>query len=475
MAKKNGFSIANGNLNYKLKISFYLMSIIPLLVCAYLVSNYIMPKVGLPVDILFSIGISILIAVIGFFVIKEVFDRVISITTQAKMIAAGDLEHEVKVTHPDEVGDLGSVLNQLTQRIRNNMDELKNYSEKSTEINIEIQKRVLVLSSLLQISSLISQSADLDDILKVVVEKSRLLANSDAAYLFMREENKDNYYMKVADGVNAQTLIKLSISSQDAVFAKVIKTNMLLVLDKDNSLPDNQMVKFQDEFRLKNTVAMPIFLKGKVIAILGIGNNREAFSYGKDDMGLLDILAKQIAIAIENDILMVRIGKLEIKDLLTGLYNDSFIRTRLQEEITRAITYHRPCAFIIFNIDGFQAFRQSFGSLQAESTLKKISSLIRDSISDIDRAGRTADNEFSLILPERNKRQAYDIAEEIRKKIEFSFSEETDIKKRLTISGGVSENPLDGITTEELSAKARELLTLAKSKGKGQVLAFTAN
>jgi diguanylate cyclase (GGDEF)-like protein len=125
------------------------------------------------------------------------------------------------------------------------------------------------------------------------------------------------------------------------------------------------------------------------------------------------------------------------------------------------------------DIDNFQDFRQAFGSLQAEVTLKKISSLIRNSVTEIDRVARTGDNEFSIILPERNKRQAQKIAEDIRGKLEFAFKEEQNVNKRLTLSGGVSENPLDGITSEELVNKAKELLNLAKAQGKNRILGFT--
>jgi GGDEF domain-containing protein len=73
------------------------------------------------------------------------------------------------------------------------------------------------------------------------------------------------------------------------------------------------------------------------------------------------------------------------------------------------------------------------------------------------------------VLPERNKRQGQFIVEEVRKKIEFAFSEEQDPKKRLTVSGGVSENPLDGVTAEELMEKAGKALTQAKSLGKNHI------
>lgn len=465
-------TIASYSLKRKLKISFALMSILPLLVAAYLVSNYILPQVGLKVDIVASILISIFIAVIGFFVIKEVFDRIVSVSTDAKLIAAGDISRKLEIEHADEVGDLGEALNQLTQRIRSNMDELKNYSEKTTEINLEIQKRVIVLSSLLQVSSLISQGAKLEDILKLTTDKSRLLANSDVAYLLFREEKQETFCMKAADGVNSSYLLKITVEPKEDLFNKIINTNKPLILDKQNVLPENLTIAFYEKFRLKNTLALPVYLRGRVMAILGIGNTRESFLYRKDDIELLDIFSKQIAIAVENDILMHRVEKLEIKDALTGLYNDAFIRNRLGEEIKRAITYQRPCAFILMNLDNFKRYHENFGSLQAESTLKRIAALIRDSVTEIDRVGRIGDDEFAVILPEKNKRKAQEIAEEIRKKIEFVFSEEQDANKRITVSGGVSENPLDGIDAETLVTTAKELVSFAKKQGKNRIAGF---
>jgi diguanylate cyclase (GGDEF)-like protein len=350
------------------------------------------------------------------------------------------------------------------------MDDLKVYSEKTKEINIETQQRVMMLSGLLQISSLISLGARLDDIIKVIAEKARLLANSDAAYLLFREENQENFYMKTADGMNIQQLLKINVDPKDDLFGKVIRTNKALVLDTDNSPSELLTNAFYEKFGLKNTLALPVYLMGRVMAILGIGNVRESFVFNKEDLELLDIFAKQISIALENNLLMHRVETLEIKDALTGLYNEGFVRNRLQEEIKRAIAYQRPCSFVIMNIDNFQKYRQEFGTLQAEAILKRVSIIIRDSVTEIDRVGRTGGNEFAIVLPEKNKRKAQDLAEDIRKKIEFTFMEERDASKRLTISGGVSENPLDGITAEELVNKARELVELAKKQGKNRII-----
>lgn len=473
MAKKiDRFSLNSRTIKQKLIVAFQLMSILPFLVCVYLVSNYILPKFGLKIDIVASLAVSIFVAVVGLLVIKEVFDRLASMAKEAKVIASGDISRKLEVAHNDEVGDLGNVLNQLTNRIRGHMDELKQYSQKTTEINLEIQQKIIVLSNLLQVSSLISQGAKLEDILKIAVERSRLLANSETVFLLFKEENKESFCVKAADGAGADYLMKVNVGVKEDIYNKAFNLNKLLILDKQNLLENNLAADFFAKFQVKNCLSMPIFLRGRVKAVLGIANSRDNFLYTKDDIELLDIFSKQIAIAIENDILARRIEKLETKDTLTGLYNRNFIASRLQEEIKRAITYQRPCAFVIFDIDNFKNYREKFGLISAEVTLKKIAVLLSGSVTEVDRVGRTDDDEFSLILPEKNKRQGKEVAEEIRKKIQLALPSDQDGSKIITLSAGVAENPLDGVEAEQLIDKAKELLKKAKTEGRNKVVAF---
>lgn len=470
--KIDRLSLSSRSLKHKMIIAFQLMSILPLLISFYLVSNYILPKFGLKLDIIATVVSSIFVALVGLLVIKEVFDRISSVSCEAKLIAAGDINRQLHVEHGDEVGELSNVLNQLTQRIRNNMDELKNYSEKTSAINLEIQKKVMVLSSLMQISALISEGSRLDDILKVVVQKSRSLANSDAAFLLFRDEPQGVFYMKVSDGLNMDYLSSVKIAPKEELYQKGFNLNRPLVLDRQSSLSgQNLTLAFYEKFRLKNSLTMPVFLKDKIKAVLGIGSSRESFVYSKDDIELLDIFSKQISIAIENDLLSRKVEKLEVKDALTGLYNEPYIRCRLQEEIKRAISYQRPCALIIFDIDNFKRYYESFGLIAAEEALKKIALVFKDSVTEIDRVGRIGDDEFAVVLPERNKRQAQEIAEQMRRKVEFSYSEEPQ-NRRIAVSAGVSENPLDGVEVAQLIAKAKDLLAQAKESGRNRVAAF---
>lgn len=458
MVKRN-MSLFSQRLNYRLKIAFYLMSVLPLLVCIYLVSQYIVPNFGInKLDILVFLTVSIIMVISGFFIMKEIFRRIINISSEAKRIASGDLFREVEETCEDEIGDLGKVLNHLTNRIRSNMDELKGYGEKTTEINVDIQKQVMTLSILLQISSLISQGNKLEEIFKFVVEKLRFLTADDTAFLFVYDENKETLLMKVFNSADPEGLSDLKLGYYDEFITRLLKAKKVLILDKNHPVSANIKELVNTKLKVKNMLAALVLFKDRPLALLGIGNSKEDFSYSNISIELLDIMAKQVAIAFENDILVDQVGKLEVKDALTGLYNEKFIRSFLEEEIKRAITYHRPCAFILVSVDGFQEYRQKFGALETEAVLKNVASLIKDSIVDVDRLARFEEDRFAIALPESNKRRALEVAEEIRKKIEANFIKDKDTNKRITVSCGVSENPLDGDTAEMLISKVKTLL-----------------
>lgn len=419
------------------------------------------------------IFIALVIAVLGFFIVKEMIDPVIEISSDARIIANGNFEHRVKLARDDEIGDLGYSLNQLTHRIKDNMEELRNYSEKTKEINLEINKRVLVLSSLLQISNLISQNADLNEILEVSVGKSMQVGDSNLGFLLLHDETQDEFVMKSVHGPKSVEIAnrgigRFKVKTGEGFLGRLLQSSKIFALDKASG-HSKDAEEFRQSFSIINVLVAPIFVRDNIIGLLGMGNDKIDFSYSKSDEELIEIFARQIAIAIENDFLTRKVGKLEIRDTLTGLFNETYIRERLDDEIKRAIKFQRPCAFILLGLDNFKEFREAFGGISAEAILKKVAVILSGSIGDIDKAARFSDREFALVLPEKNKRQCLEIAEEIRKKIEFVSSEEKDERSRLTITGAVTENPIDGISAKELITKAQDILEKAMSQGKNRI------
>ena len=169
-----------------------------------------------------------------------------------------------------------------------------------------------------------------------------------------------------------------------------------------------------------------------------------------------------------------KIEKLSLKDRLTGLHNATYIRERLNEEIHRAIHYQRPCAFAYLTINGFNDYVMKYGLEASEGALKSVAKFLEKHLSEFDRAARINKDDFTIIFPDKNKKSTIQIAENIIKDaVTFSFGVRiTGEDPHPTICIGISENPIDGVTADELYMKARDRMRTARQKGPNTIEAF---
>jgi len=473
--KENMFkrlSLVPAGMRYKLMIVFCLMSIIPLLICVYIASNFVFPFMKEAMgNISLVVGITLFIAILGYVVARRMIEPIIDMALEAKLIAGGDFERSIEVSEEGEVGDLALSLNSMSDKIRQNLSELKDYGEKTREINAEINKKVMVLSGLLQVGNLISAGSDLESILDILVEKVSLLDGSNPAAIMIIDKEKDSLISYSSINVEDSDAITMPASMQHGIFARFRAEPKDIIIDNRIEKPDSAIDSFRQLYKLKNVVISPIMVRGNLEGAILLGNHEDNFNYKEDDIELLHVFAKQAAIAIENDHLIRKTEELEVKDELTQLFNNKYITDRLEEEIKRGILYQRPCSFILFNIDDFKQFCEKKGRMAGESVLKKIGKLIASELSPVDKAARFSDDEFCLVLPERSKKEAKEIAEDIKKKISELkvLSSGDEAERNVTVSAGLSENPIDGVSAKELISKAQDLLSQAKATGKNRV------
>ena len=465
-----------GGMREKLVVAFSLTSVLPLLVLAYVVANYVLPRLQTRWDLYLVVGLTAGITLLGFLVIRGLVLPVIKLSQRAQAIAAGYLVPEMEVRTPDEIGALGVALNQITQKVHENVAQLKVCGEETRQLNLEINRRILTLSDLLQVSNLVSQSAGVEEVLTFILEKLTQLEEAQLNCLLELDEKENSFIVRAASGMNqAQAQVQMLLHSQWVApgFKKILKERQVFVIDhRSTHSQEQEMLK--QLFGMTNAVCQPLTLTGGKGGILICANQKEGFTFGEDALELFKIFAKLAAISIENDLLLKRAKTLEITDELTGLYNEKYMRNRLEEEIRRAIRYHRPCSLVLLNLDSFRELQDLCGGLASEGILRQVADPLKPQVSEVDRVGRIGLDEFMMVLPERNKREAIELAEGIRRRIEsdsFANGGMSSLPRPLTISAGISENPLDGSTSEELLIKATDALKLAKVQGKNRVVA----
>jgi len=164
--------------------------------------------------------------------------------------------------------------------------------------------------------------------------------------------------------------------------------------------------------------------------------------------------------------------ELATKDGLTDIYNYRYFKDTLNKEIERARRNKSQFTLIMFDIDYFKNYNDTYGHLAGDEVLRTIAGLIKRNIRSIDTAARYGGEEFALIFPNTDKNAGKIVAKKLKDLVDnCRFNQDnTRPNGKISISIGVSTFPYNGATGEELIECADRRLYIAKANGKNQVI-----
>ncbi|MCJ7568590.1 MAG: diguanylate cyclase [Anaerolineales bacterium] len=119
----------------------------------------------------------------------------------------------------------------------------------------------------------------------------------------------------------------------------------------------------------------------------------------------------------ENKRLFEEIQRLAVTDSLTGLYNRHKLQDSLATEVERAKRYNRPLSIIMIDMDKLKVINDTYGHAAGDEALKLVAKSIQHSIRKVDLGTRFGGDEFIVLLPEADHKEAASVAKRIRKAI----------------------------------------------------------
>lgn len=161
------------------------------------------------------------------------------------------------------------------------------------------------------------------------------------------------------------------------------------------------------------------------------------------------------------------VARATTKDSLTRLYIRDVFDTILKKEIAEA-RRNKSCTLclLMLDIDDFKLINDTFGHIQGDRVLERVSETISNCTREMDWAARYGGEEFAVIMPQTGKDEAFNVAERIRKSIEKLRFEEFSI----TISIGLCQFSKNINSPEKLIQNTDDALYQAKTEGKNRVV-----
>ncbi|HKP90388.1 MAG TPA: diguanylate cyclase [Thermoleophilaceae bacterium] len=198
---------------------------------------------------------------------------------------------------------------------------------------------------------------------------------------------------------------------------------------------------------------------------------RHGLPFSDEEQDLLEYLAGQAVVSIENASLHEAIERQATTDELTGLANVRAFLSILGRELERSRRFDSPLALLMIDIDDFKLVNDTYGHQQGDQVLAQVAGVLRDLSRDLDAPARYGGEEMAVILPQTDADGAARLAERMRAGIEALQVPRTGTSGHLSVTAsfGVASVPESATDGSDLIAAADEALYRAKRGGKNRV------
>ncbi len=155
-------------------------------------------------------------------------------------------------------------------------------------------------------------------------------------------------------------------------------------------------------------------------------------------------------------------------DALTDLFNFRFFNETIDLEMERTRRGTQPLSMILLDIDHFKKFNDQWGHEVGNHALVHVANLIKVAVRKLDFACRFGGEEFVVLLPNTDLRQAVNVAERLRDMI-ANTPVKVAGRSPLTITASLGVDQFTSMHSETSETFIRRVdLWLYKAKGNGR-------
>jgi diguanylate cyclase (GGDEF)-like protein len=202
---------------------------------------------------------------------------------------------------------------------------------------------------------------------------------------------------------------------------------------------------------------------GFFVGLLAVAG-RSAARLDSDKSSLLDRLAEQAHMVLENSRLAERVKHLQTRDAVTGLLTREAVLAMLRSEYERAARYEEGLSVLLVGIDRLADIAAMHGAVAADAVRRECARLLTDFLRTMDVVARYGNDEFLAFLPHTLLDEAGKTAERVRTQVEARAFRSGSRELKATASIGFAGFPGPN-SSEEMLRAADEALGRAREAG----------
>jgi diguanylate cyclase (GGDEF)-like protein len=370
--------------------------------------------------------------------------------------------------------------NDCEERIRRLEQDLEQGRAREKLLSDLLEKKLNEIYTHYHVSRTIGSHLDLREMLRQVTDIIKKDLPVDRISVYLLDEKEEKLDLIYSDGLDAREAITLARG--EGTPGRIVDSGEHVQLH-DLSLFYETFDDFihvpGEKKRGGSYIGITLKARNTSIGVIGM-DTPEKYGLTVEHMDFMAILSHQIAAGVEKARLFEKIQQLSQLDDLTGLYNRRVFQEKLLQEIGRRDRTKKPLSLLMLDIDHFKTFNDTYGHQAGDAVLKQLARVLKAQCrcATIDVCCRYGGEEFAVILPELEPRNAEKAAERLRRAVEkttFKLSADQP-EGRVTVSIGVAGT--DGeqdISPEKLIKQADEALYLSKRNGRNRVSRASEN
>jgi diguanylate cyclase (GGDEF)-like protein len=311
----------------------------------------------------------------------------------------------------------------------------------------------------------VATAADLDAAVRAVLNAGLTELGAASGAVFLADPDRPGLQLAAAEGLDPDAATALAEEAQDPAhpFA-VTATTRVASFDREAVAADGSTV---------TTSYVPLVASvGGVETTLGsLGLSWPASrTTTENDRAMLSALAALAAIAADRARLASTAAersewfeRMAHTDPLTGIANERTVGRVLELELARAGRQGSEVSLALFDIDDFRSANEREGRDVGDDILRRVASVLAESVRLVDTVGRIGGDEFVLVAPGSAGAM-------VARRVQEGIAALPVVAGRsVSVSAGVARFPVDGADAQSLIEAATQALTRARDAGAGSV------
>ena len=420
------------------------------------VAFVVAPEARVPVALL-TVGFVLAALVCGAVVGRLLTRRLTTFVEATRRLSRGDFRPLAPFPRDDEFAGLAGEFNDMSAELRSKMEEAE-------------RKREELADTIRRVGDALATGVDRDGVVALAVRQAVDSCNAEVGRALPLAHGA---FSACAVGEVPGDLQRAIEAAERDVFMvrPDVGSELLGALEGDDRA---ERTRRAVSAHGPGVHALSIGLRSLVdgpeyLGAISIARHGAAFTSEEED--LLEYLAGQAVVSIENASLHETVERQAVTDELTGLANVRAFTSFLDREIERRRRFDHPVGLVMIDLDDFKRVNDTYGHQQGDEVLAHVAWVLRDASRDLDMVVRYGGEELAVVLPQTDGSGAAQLAERMRRAIESLHVPRVGQSGTIevTASFGVASVPENGLDRNELIAAADAALYAAKAGGKNRV------